>query len=124
MEEPFGRVARFDIVDACFKSEDILDEVLVINETPLEGSCDVFMHKESPSVGFDNVVLPNPFDHSHVSPVYLQSFPPPEYYIDVPMDNSMICDADLGYEDNMFSMLDGNIDNCNNSTLNHIHLFN
>jgi len=38
-------------------------------ETPLEGSSDVRMHEESPSLSFDNNVLPNPRDHSRVSPI-------------------------------------------------------
>jgi len=37
----------------------------------------------------------------------------PEYSFDVPTNSSMICDSsvDLGYEDNMFDMLGGNVDN-------------
>ena len=64
----------------------------------------MFMHEESPSLGFDDSVLPNPFDHSHVFPLCLQPSP---------VDNPMICDdnVNLGYEDNMFSMLGGNVDN-------------
>ena len=50
--QPFGVVGRFDVADACFKSEDILDEVRNLDETPLEGSRDVFMHEESPSLRF------------------------------------------------------------------------
>jgi len=55
--------------DACFKSKDILDEVHDLDKTPLEGSCDVFMHEESPSLGFDNIVLLNPLNHFHVSSI-------------------------------------------------------
>ena len=36
--QPFGFVARFDVVDACFKSKDILDELHDLDKTPLEGS--------------------------------------------------------------------------------------
>jgi len=38
---------------------------------------------------------------------------PPDYYIDVSIDNHMICDANinLGSVDNMFNMLGGNVDN-------------
>ena len=45
--------------------------------------------------------------------MYLQPFPSPEHYIDVPVDNPNICDAniDLAYEDNMFNTPVGNIDN-------------
>ena len=71
------------------------------------------MNKESPSLGFDNNVLTNPFDHSHVLPICSLSSPSPEYYIDVPIDNPMICNGnvDLGYENNMFNILGGNVDN-------------
>jgi len=71
------------------------------------------MHKESPSIGFYNIVLPNPLDYSHILPMYLQPSPSLEYYINVPIDNAMICDANVnfGYEDNMFNMLGGNVDN-------------
>jgi len=36
-----------------------------------------------------------------------------EYYLDVPINNSEICDSniDLGYEDNVFNMLGGNVAN-------------
>jgi len=71
--ELFEVVARFDVADACFKSKDILDEVHDLVKTPLKGSRDVFMFEESPNLGFDNIVLPNPLDNSHVSPMYLQS---------------------------------------------------
>jgi len=71
-------------------------------ETPLEGSCNVFIYEESPTLSFDDSALPN-----------LCSFPSPspKYHNDVPIDNPIICDAnvDLGYEDNMFDVLGGNI---------------
>jgi len=36
-----------------------------------------------------------------------------EYYFDVPIDNLLICDAnvDFGHDDNSFDVLDGNVDN-------------
>ena len=113
VDEPFGFDVTFDFFDACFKSKDILDEVHGLAETPLEVSRDVFMNEESPSLGFDNNILPNPLDHSHVSPICSLHSPSPEYYIDMPIENPMIFYAnnDLGYEDNMFSMLGGNVDN-------------
>jgi len=47
--------------------------------------------------------------------IYNPLFPSlsPEYYINVLIDNPMICDAnvDLGYKDCMFNMLDGNVNN-------------
>jgi len=38
-------------------------------------------------------------------------FPSPEYYIDVPVDNPIICNAtmDLGYEDNVLDMSGRNV---------------
>ena len=66
---PFGGIARFSVVDACFKSKDVFHKVHDALETPLEGSRDVFMHEEPPSLGFDNIALRNPLDHSYVSPI-------------------------------------------------------
>ena len=107
--EPFGFDARFDVSDACFKSEDIFDKVHDLVETPLEESHDVFMHKESPSLSFDDNVIPNPLDHFYVSPMCSQPSPSPESDIVEPIDNPKICDSnvDLGYEDNEFNVLDG-----------------
>ena len=70
----------------------------------------MFMHEESPSLGFDDCVFPNCLDHSHVSHMYLQPSPSPKYDIVEPVDNPKICDSnvDLGHEDNMFNMLGGN----------------
>jgi len=83
-----------------------------LDKTPLEGSSDAFMHEESPSLCFNNIFLSNSLDHSHISPCCLLPSPSPEYYIDVPISNLMICDAnmDLGHEDNMFRMLGGKVD--------------
>ena len=80
-------------------------------EIPLEGSCDLFQHEESPSLGCPNDLL-NPFDYSHASTLCSLPSPSLEYYIDMPIGNPIIYRAatDLGYE-NMFSMLDWNIDN-------------
>jgi len=80
-------------------------------ETPLGGSSDVFMHKESPSLGFDNNVIPNPLDHSHVFPMCSSPSLSPKYYIDVPIDNPKICycNVDLGYENNVINVLGGNV---------------
>jgi len=110
--KPFGVVSRFSIVDTCFESEDILDEVHALAATPLEGSSDVFMCEDFPSLGFDSISLFNPLDHSHVSFSCLLPSPLPEYHIFVPIDNLMIHDVvmDLGYEDNVFYMLGGSVD--------------
>jgi len=113
MGKPYRIVARFDVGDACFKSEDILDEVHDLDETPLEGSRDVFMHKDFPSPDFNNIVLPNPLDHSYVSPICSEPSFSLEYSLDMPIENPKICDSnvDLGHEVKMFNMLGGNIDN-------------
>jgi len=109
--EPFGGVAG--CVGACFKSKDTFDEMYDLVETPLKCSRDIFAHKDFPNIGFTNIVLPNPLDHSHVSPMSSLLSPFPEYHIDLPIDNPIICDAnvDLGYEEDMFSMQGGNVDN-------------
>jgi len=111
VREPFGVVTRFSITDACFELGDTCDKLHDLVEMPLEGSRDVFMHEEFPSLGFDNNVIPNPFYHFHVSPICSLPSISSEYSLDVPNDNPMICDAnvDLGYEDYIFSMLGGNI---------------
>ena len=65
MGKSFGGFARF--VDAYFGSEDTFDEALDLVETPLKGSCDVFVHKDFPSLGYD-IVLSNSLYHSYVFP--------------------------------------------------------
>jgi len=62
-------------------------------EALLAGSCDVFMHEESPNLGFDNIVLLNPLNHSYVLPLFSLPFPSPEYDIAEPISDPMICDA-------------------------------
>jgi len=62
----FGDSARFSISYACFESENTLDEMYDLDKTPLEGSCDVFKNEKFPSLGFDNIVISNPLDYSHV----------------------------------------------------------
>jgi len=66
------------------------------------------MHEESPSLVCNNV-LPNPLDHSHVSPMCSLSSVSPECSIDAPIDNPKICDSkvDLGHAGKMFNMLGG-----------------
>jgi len=111
--EHFGVFTRFDVVDACFESEDTLDVVHNLVRTPFKGCRDMFVHKDFPSLDFNNIVSPNSVDHTHVSPTYSQPFISLEYSLDAPIDNPNICDTnnDLGYEDNMFSMLGENVDN-------------
>ena len=81
----------------------------VVN-TSLEGCHDMFMHEGSPSLGC-NDVIPNPLDF-HVSTMCLQPSSFPELDFDVPIDRFKLCDfnVDLGYDDNMFHMLGGNVD--------------
>ena len=71
----------------------------------------MFGHKDFPSLGCD-IVLPNALNHSHVFPKCSEPSHSLEYYIDVPIYNSMICDVnvDFGYEYNMFDVLGGNVD--------------
>ena len=110
--DPFEFDARFDFSNACFELEDIFDKVHDSAETPLEGSRDVFVHEESPSLGFDDCAFPDLLDHSHVFPVCLQPSPSPEYDIVEPIGNPKIRDSnvDLGYEANEFNVLGGNDD--------------
>jgi len=109
----FGEVARFDVLDVCFESEDTLKEVYDLVKTSLEGSRDVFLHEESPSIGSDDSVIPNLLDHFHASPICSLSPPSPEYYTDTPIENPLIFDAnvDLGYAVNIINMLGGNANN-------------
>ena len=93
--EFFGVVARFDVVDACFKSVDFLDEVYDLDKTHLKGLSDVFMHEVSASLGFGNIVLPNPLNHSHVSPICSQPCISLEYSLERPIDNPKICDSNV-----------------------------
>ena len=83
-----------------------------LDKTPLEGSHDVFVCEESPSLGFDDSVIPNLLDHSHILPICSLPFSCPEYDLVEPINNLMIFDAnvDLGYEDNEFNVLGGNVD--------------
>jgi len=71
------------------------------------------MHEESPSLSFDDSVIPNPRDHSHVSPMCSLPSVSPEYSLDAPTDNIKIFDSnvDLGHEVKMFNMLGENVDN-------------
>jgi len=64
---PFGLVARFIVVNACFESEDTLEEVHDLAKTPLKGSRDIFVCEDFPSLGFDDSVLPSLVVHSHAS---------------------------------------------------------
>jgi len=69
------------------------------------------MHEESASLSC-NIDLYNPLDHSHASSTCSESSISSGYSLDEPINNPKICDSnvDLGYENNMFSMLGGNVD--------------
>ena len=70
------------------------------------------MHDYSSSLGCDNI-LPNYLDPSHVSFMFSQPSFSSEFYFDMPLNNSVICDSnvDLHRTNNMFDMLSGQIDN-------------
>jgi len=91
VDEPFGFDAGFDVSNACFKTEDILDVVHDLDKTPLEGSRDVFMHKDLPSLGYNNA-HPNPLDYSHVCPKCPPLSISPKYSLDEPTDDPKMCD--------------------------------
>jgi len=76
--ELFGVVTRFDVADACFKLEDILNEVHDLDETPLKGSRDVFMHEASPNPGFG-------------IPLIILMFPPCVHYPLLPLSITLTC---------------------------------
>ena len=76
--EPFRFITKFGVANVCFKSKDILDEVHDLDKTHLEGLRDVFMHEEPPSLGFDDIVLPNALEIIHMLPLCVHQllFPP------------------------------------------------
>ena len=69
------------------------------------------MYEGSPSLAYENVI-PSSLEHSHVSTFCSEPSFSPEYIYDVPIDNFEICDSnvDMGYADNMFHMLGGNVE--------------
>ena len=73
MVEPFGFIARFDAADLYYELEYTFDAMDDVVEIPLKGCCDVSVHEESPSIGFNNI-LPDFLDHSHVFPICSQTF--------------------------------------------------
>ena len=70
------------------------------------------MLEASTSLGFDNIALLNPLDHTYVSPTCSQPSILPDCSLDVLVDNPKVCDSDvnLGHEDNELNMLGGNVD--------------
>ena len=60
----------------------------------MEWSLDVFVHKDFPSLG-SNIVLPNRLDHSHASSPCSLPSQSPEYYLDKPINNFLIYDANI-----------------------------
>jgi len=97
--------------NALFGLEDTFDIEHNLVDTPLEGCHDIFRHEESLSIACENV-LPSPLEHSHVSNFCSQPSLSPEYTYDLPVDNFEICDSnvDMGYVDNMFHILGGNVE--------------
>jgi len=64
--EHFGLGASFGMKNALLGLEDTFDMEHNQVDTPLAGCRDGFMHEESPSLAYENV-LPSPLEHSHVS---------------------------------------------------------
>ena len=64
------------------------------------------MHKESPSLGCNYAFL-NPLDYSHASPMCSQPLIFPKYYINEPISNPMIFDAN----NDLVNMVSENVDN-------------
>jgi len=112
VDEHFGLVAKFDVDTVYYESEDTYNVVHNLVETPLVGCCEVHVREESFNLVF-NYVFPNPLDHSHDSPMCSHPLTSLEYYFNVAIDDLMICNsnADLGYEDNMFHIVNGNVYN-------------
>ena len=109
--EPFGLVTSSGMSSAICGLEDTFNIEHNLVDTPSEGCRDAFLHKESPSLAYDNVI-PNFLEHSHVSSFCSPPSFSSELGFDVPIDNFEICDSnvDLGHEDNMFHMLGRNVD--------------
>ena len=59
------------------------------------------------------LVLMISLDHFHILPICSLPSPSPKYFIDTPIENPIIfyTHFDLGYEDKMFNVLGGNVDN-------------
>ena len=111
MGEPFRLITKFDVDNSYCASEDTLDVVHNLVNTPLEGCHYECVHKESASLCF-NYAFPNPLDHTHVFPTCSQPPISPKCYIDTPIENPKIfyANVDLGSMDNMFNMLGGNVE--------------
>jgi len=110
--EPFGYDARLNRNSACLELEDAFDVVYNLVDTPLEGCRDMLMHEGPLSLGCDDV-MPILLENSHVSLMCAQPLFSPEYSVDVPNYISKLCDynVDMGYADNMFNILGGNVEN-------------
>jgi len=93
------------------ESEGIFNEVHYLARTPLQGHYDVFVHEESFSF-VAIYVIPNSLERSHLSLMHSQPSCSPKCFVDVPNDISKLCDSniDMGYADNMFHMLGGNVE--------------
>jgi len=59
MGEAFRVVVGFSVIDACFESKDIFNEVHNLAEAPLKGSSDVFMMRSLLTLFFIILFPPN-----------------------------------------------------------------
>ena len=99
--------------DALGELEDTFDMKHNLVYTPLEGCHDIFAHEGFPSLICDDAI-PSSLERFHVSPMLSQSSSSsPKLAFEVPISISKICDAnvDLGNEDHMLNLLDGNVEN-------------
>jgi len=110
--EPFGLGASFGMNNALCGLQDTFDMEHNLVDTLLEGCRDVFMHKGSPSLACENILL-SPLEHSNVFTFCAQPSISPEYTYDVPIENFEICDfnVDISNEDNVHNTLGGNVEN-------------
>jgi len=60
--KPFRFVAKFDVANACYESENIFDAVHDLAKIPFVASYAVHVHEESPIIDCENILL-NPLDH-------------------------------------------------------------
>ena len=71
--QPFGVIARFNFSCMFLSRKGAFDMVQIRAMTTLEGLCNVFVHEEHASPGFNDSVLPNPLAHFYIFPICSQS---------------------------------------------------
>ena len=69
---------------AYYELEDTYDKVHNLVEIPLEGCCEVYVHEESSSLGF-NYVSPSPFNYSYVCSMCSPTFSIPSIILMCPL---------------------------------------